>query len=243
MIRETYTKGMVLRLASYNIHKCLGMDRRRSSDRILDVIDEVAADLVVLQETDHRLGSRPAALSRAEVLARGRHQVLDHALNGASLGWHGQAILMRQDWHVQRTQRIVLPGLEPRGAILAEVSTGTVSLRIVGVHLGLIRRYRLMQLAAIRAALSRHSPMPTVIAGDYNEWSPRNGTAPLHGDFHVHVPGRTYPALRPVGRLDRFAVGLGAHLVDAGVHVSALSRVASDHLPVWAEIRLADGAG
>jgi endonuclease/exonuclease/phosphatase family metal-dependent hydrolase len=219
------------------------MDRRRSPERILDVIGEVDADIVLLQEADHRLGGRPAALTRAEVLARGDHVVLDHSLNATSLGWHGQAVLVRRGWPVLRTQRIALPGLEPRGAILAEIPTGAGPLRVVGVHLGLIRRYRLLQLAAIRAALSRHPPMPTVIAGDYNEWSPQNGTAPLLSDFHVHVPGRSYPSLRPIGPLDRIAVGMGAHLVEAGVHVSALSRVASDHLPVWATLRLGPAAG
>lgn len=235
--------SMHLRLASYNVHKCLGLDRRRSAARVLDVIEEVGADILALQEVDHRLGNRPAALPRSLIEARGHYAALPHAVTETSLGWHGQAILVRRGIEVKRIQRVALPGLEPRGAILAELETAAGALRIVGVHLGLIRRYRLMQMAAITAALSRHGDLPTAIIGDFNEWSHRNGVGPLRDTFHVHVPGPTYPALRPVGSLDRVAVGSGLHLVNAGVHSTATARVASDHLPVWAEVRLETVSG
>lgn len=227
---------MTIRLASYNVHKCLGMDRKRSPNRILDVIEEVGADILALQEVDHRMGPRPAALPPNMIADRG-YEALPHALSDVSLGWHGQAILVRRGLTVERLQRIALPGLEPRGAILAEIGTAIGRLRVVGVHLGLIRRYRLMQLSAIRAALSRHEAIPTVVLGDFNEWSTRNGIGPLTDAFHVHAPGRSYPAVRPVGPLDRVAVGRGLHLVDAGIHSSGLARVASDHLPIWADVR------
>ena len=229
---------MTVRIASYNIHKCLGLDRRRSEHRIMEVLAEVDADIVALQEVDHRLGPRKAALPRALIAAASDYVAPEFALNGVSLGWHGQSILVRRGLAVTRLQRIELPGLEPRGAILTEIEGPEGALRVVGVHLGLVRRYRLMQMAAVRAAISHHGDVPTVILGDFNEWSARGGMAPLSDGFRVHAPGRSYPAMRPVAALDRIAVGAGLHMIHAGVHASKLARVASDHLPVWAEVRM-----
>lgn len=234
----TYIPSMTLRLASYNIHKCLGMDRRRSAARVLEVIAEVDADVIVLQEVDHRIGQRKAALSAGLIHSEGIYHALPFATNEVSLGWHGQSILVRNGIVVETLQRINLPGLEPRGAVMADLRTQRGHVRVVGVHLGLVRRYRQMQFRAIRKVLDGLEQMPTIIIGDFNEWSQTNGVAPLSQGFRVHAPGRSYPAVRPVARLDRIAVGTGAHLEAAGVHLSALARVASDHLPIWATLRL-----
>ncbi|MFZ5709763.1 MAG: endonuclease/exonuclease/phosphatase family protein [Pseudomonadota bacterium] len=233
----------MIRLASYNVHKCVGIDRRRSPERVVAVIASLGADIVALQEVDHRIGSRPEALPRALIARATQYTVAGHATGGRSLGWHGQAILIRPDWPVLYEARIDLPGLEPRGAILVEIRTHSGPLRVVGVHLGLIRRFRLRQLAAIRKVLARRPEMPTAIVGDWNEWSLRGGTEPISDGFHVHAPGPSFPAVRPVARLDRIAVAGGMHLHDAGVFVQGEARVASDHLPIWADIRLGSADG
>ncbi|MCV2868564.1 endonuclease/exonuclease/phosphatase family protein [Defluviimonas sp. WL0002] len=229
---------MKLRLASYNVHKCVGLDRRRKPHRIIDVINEVDADIVALQEVDLRLGSRPAALPLPLVEHETGYHVPDFAPESPSLGWHGQAILLRQGIEVTEIRRILLPGLEPRGALMAELACDGLRFRIIGAHLGLLRRYRLMQMAAIRAAVSARAVMPTAILGDFNEWSSRYGMTPLTDDFRVHAPGRSFPAARPIGRLDRIGLSEGWHLKQAGVHASTLARIASDHLPVWADVTL-----
>ncbi len=233
---------MRLRLLSYNVHKCVGLDRRRKPGRIVEVINQTGADIVALQEVDLRLGRRPAALPLSLVEQHTDYHGPDFAPDSPSLGWHGQAILLRRGIEVRGIERITLPGLEPRGALLAEGSCGGVAFRVIGAHLGLIRRYRLMQMAAIRAAIGARAGMPTAILGDFNEWSSRNGMAPLTDAFHVHAPGRSFPAARPIAGLDRIALSPGWHLRDAGVHKTTLARIASDHLPVWADVRLsADG--
>lgn len=229
---------MVLRIASYNIHKCLGFDRRRRPDRTLAVLGALGADILALQEVDHRLGPRPATLRREQVEAATGLRALPFALGPVSLGWHGQVILARPGDRLANLRRIELPGLEPRGALMADLDTDHGPLRIVGLHLGLLRRYRRMQIAAIAAFLSHQSARPTVLIGDFNEWSPRGGGEPLGPGFHVHAPGPSFPAARPVARLDRIAVGPGVHLADAGVHDSAHAPMASDHLPIWADIGL-----
>lgn len=229
---------MTLRLASYNVHKCLGLDRRRRPDRVLAVMAALRADVLALQEVDHRLGPRPAALSRELVERATALVALPFALNHQSLGWHGQVILIRPDFQLLGLRRIELPGLEPRGALIAEMETPAGPFRAVGLHLALMRRFRRMQLAAIRAALSLRAEMPTVLLGDFNEWSPRGGAEPLSGHFRLHAPGPSFPAARPVARLDRIALGQGVHLDRAGVYDDHQAPVASDHLPVWAEVRI-----
>ena len=227
---------MTLRILSYNAHKCVGLDRRRRPDRIAGVLARSHADIIVLQEVDHRLGPRPAALPAHLVEEATGLRVLPFALSPVSLGWHGQAMLVRPEFEPLACRRIALPGLEPRGAILAEIETGRGPMRLVGVHLALLSRYRRMQLAAIAAALSHRTVMPTLIIGDFNEWSLRGGAEALGPSFRLHAPGPSFPAARPVARLDRLALGHGLHLKGAGVIDGRAKRIASDHLPLWADV-------
>ncbi len=228
----------MVRLASYNVHKCVGMDRRRRPERIVSVLKALDADVVALQEVDHRLGQRPTALPPDLIAEHTDLSPLPYALGPQSLGWHGQTILVRRSLNVSAIRRLELPGLEPRGAIMAEIETEAGPIRIVGAHLGLIRRYRLMQFAAIRAALSHRTPMPTAILGDFNDWSRRGSGAALGPDYRMHSPGASFPAPRPLGSLDRIAIGWGLHIHDVGVHTHAPAPIASDHLPIWADVRI-----
>ncbi len=230
---------MHLRIASYNVHKCLGLDRRRRPERVAEVLSALGADILALQEVDHRLGDRPAALSRSLAEEATGLTALPAALGPKSCGWHGQTLLVRPALTLLRLTRLELPGLEPRGALLADLDSGAAGLlRIVAVHLALMSRYRRMQLAAIGAALSHLPPMPTAIIGDFNEWSPRRGAEALGPGFRLHSPGPSFPAARPMGRLDRIALGPGLHLVAAGTHAATPAAVASDHLPIWADLTL-----
>lgn len=83
--------------------------------------------------------------------------------------------------------------------------------------------------------------MPTVILGDFNEWSRRRGLEPLAAMFDIIAPGRTYHASRPMAALDRMAVNGGTKVVAKGVQRLSGARRASDHLPIWADLDL--GAG
>lgn len=218
-----------MKVASYNVRKAVGTDRRRSPGRVLDVINGIEADVVVLQEADRRLGARPTALPFRMIEDHSDYVPVNIATSEVSLGWHGNAILVRKGLAVTDTRRIELPGLEPRGAISATIG----GLTFVGAHLGLMRRHRHQQLLALRNALPDG---PTLIAGDFNEWSARKGLEPLEGRFHMIAPGRSFHANRPMAALDRFGLGGGLTLYDAGVIQTRLARRASDHLPIWAEI-------
>ena len=229
---------MVLRFASYNIRKCRGLDSIRSPGRIVDVLNGLNADVIALQEADRRMGDRPAAIPHDLITEHSDLGVAPLSMNDVSLGWHGNALLLSDRVKLLGTARIDLPGLEPRGAVLAEFDGDTGPFRVVGVHLGLIRRYRERQLAAIRDALARREQMPTIILGDFNEWSPSRGHEELGARFSVHSPGQTFHAARPLVALDRIALCNRTALCDAGVVETDQTRIASDHLPIWADVAI-----
>nr|WP_243644960.1 endonuclease/exonuclease/phosphatase family protein [Rhodovulum euryhalinum] len=231
-----------LRVASYNIRKAVGLDWKRDAGRVLDVINEIGADAVVLQEADKRLGDRPAALPRALIERETDFAVADLAPNAVSLGWHGNAVLLRRSTMVEAAERLTLPGLEPRGAVMVRIGRGDGrSITLVGVHLALMRRWRRRQLQAIGARFCDTESARTVILGDFNEWSEDRGLEPLAGRFRIVAPGKTFHARRPRAGLDRIAHGSGLALTAAGVHESPRARITSDHLPIWAEFGFVQG--
>jgi endonuclease/exonuclease/phosphatase family metal-dependent hydrolase len=228
-----------VRFLSYNIRKAVGLDGRRRPGRILDVINRTDADVVLLQEADKRLGNRPAALGHRLIEDFSDYDVVPLSPNEVSLGWHGNAILVRRGMTVHRTERLALPGLEPRGAVMAQLSTGdSAPVTIIGVHLALLRPWRRLQLAAITQALGAWNEARSVIAGDFNEWSPDKGMEALAGTHSIISPGKSFHANRPLATLDKIAHGGDIEAMDAGVEETAAARISSDHLPVWADLRL-----
>ncbi|MEE4118589.1 MAG: endonuclease/exonuclease/phosphatase family protein [Paracoccaceae bacterium] len=232
---------MRLRLASYNVQKAVGLDLRRDPARILEVINALGADVVALQEADMRLGVRPAAIPRRLLEAETDFDVVDVAENDVSLGWHGNALLVRRGLPVTAPARLPLPGLEPRGAVAARIGARigegeAGAITVIGVHLGLIRAWRRRQARALRDHAGRGDAERTAILGDFNEWSLQKGLGPLHPAFQIVTPGPTFPAPRPVAHLDRAALGPGLVAHDAEVANGALARVASDHLPIRLDV-------
>ena len=224
-----------LRIASYNLQKCVGLDLRRRPDRTLGVINAIGAGLVVLQEADKRLPPRPAALPH-DMIEADDWRILPFGAPGGSLGWHGNAMLARADIQVQNTEHLDLPGLEPRGAVCADLLGPFGPLRVVGLHLGLVKRYRLLQVSTIMRRLALMPPCPTVLAGDFNDWSRGAALdATAVGVQFIDTPP-SFPAVRPVARLDRFAISPDLKALSTGVYRDHPARVASDHLPVWADI-------
>lgn len=224
-----------LRLASYNIMKCVGLDLRRLPRRTLQVLDAVGADVVVLQEADKRFPPRPAALPHF-VLNEAGWQVAE--LGGAgSLGFHGNAVIWRGSGiKAIRTAHIPLPGLEPRGAVRVEFDTPIGPLRVIGMHLGLVAGSRRQQILHLQAETDALSDMRTVWAGDLNAWSRVPVAGVATPDMRFLPPLPSFPSPRPIGPLDRIALGRGLKAVRHAVHTERPAQVASDHLPVWADL-------
>ena len=224
-----------LRIASWNIHKGVGTDRRRDADRVLAGIAELHADIVALQEADYRLGDRPSALPRDRIAQLTGLEPLAIGRNAISLGWHGNALLVRQGIHMTGLDRLDLPGHEPRGAVIVDLDTPG-PLRVVAVHLGLLRAARRRQLDAIKVALQRLPARPTVIIGDFNEHSRTVGLGRISTPFVILPTAATFPSRRPFLPLDRIV-----HSPDLDLVPLTLSprqgHQPSDHQPILAELR------
>ncbi len=244
--------GRRLRVATYNVHGCVGRDRQRSETRIAEVIADFSVDIVGLQELDlSRL--RSAGVDQAGVIAE---QLGWHRHFQAAMRWgeehYGHAILSRHPMTLQRTA--CLPGKAPffcreeRAALAMEVSTDFGPVQVINTHLGLGRRERSLQAELLSSAewLGKSRDAPLILLGDFNSLP---GSRP-HKTFGRHLrdvrelvapPGRrfaTFPTVFPLLAVDHIFVNRALTLVSLRVHRTALSRVSSDHFPLVAELEL-----
>ena len=231
---------MQITFASYNIHKAVGLDRRRDPDRILAILREIDADVVALQEVDRRFGLRETVLPLASIADHTPYRVVPLAMRPHSIGWHGNALLVRRDIEVAEAASVTLPTLEPRGAVRADLLFGGHRLRVVGMHLDLSGVRRRQQVRSILSHISDcEYGCPAVLMGDLNEWAQHGGCLREFADgWQVLAPGRSFPARRPVAQLDRIIASSDWQVVETKVHHSALAARGSDHLPVMARLEV-----
>ena len=229
---------MSLKVATYNIHKCIGLDRKRDPARILAVLNEIDADIITLQEADRRFGLRESCLPAAMIEAETPWLHVPFNIRPGGIGWHGNAILVRRGTDIKNAHPMDLPMLEPRGAVEAELIINGRHIRVIGVHLdlsGLWRRRQIKSMLAHIDAAPRH--LPTIMMGDFNQWSDRGALSEFA--FHHHrilKTPKSFHTSRPVAQLDRIIVSHDIDVVDCGAHISPLSQKASDHLPIWATL-------
>ena len=231
-------RARMIRVATYNMRKAIGTDRRRRPERTLEVLREIDADVNALQEADRRFGSRASAMPFHMIEEHSDYKPVPYEARDGSIGWHGNALLVKKHVEILAKDLVHLPSLEPRGAVMADLLVHGVRLRTVGMHLDLSGLWRRQQAHAILANVDgRDEELPTVLMGDLNEWSARGGVL---RDFSHRCTmadcGRSFHARRPIVQLDRIMVTPGLAILDCGVHHSATARKASDHLPIWADI-------
>lgn len=227
-------------VASYNVHKCVGLDRRFDPQRTMAVISEIGADVIALQEADQRFGDRAGLLDLEAVERETGLVPVPLAGRRKSHGWHGNVVLFRKG-SVSSARQLVLPGAEPRGAVIVDLELDAGPLRVIAAHFGLLRHSRKLQAGTLLTAAELHSDKPTVLVGDLNEWrlgkrSSLRSLEPAFGPMHAIVP--SFPSRFPVLALDRVMARPHNLLTEIEAHDTALARVASDHLPIRAVIRL-----
>ena len=230
----------MLKVATYNIRKAVGLDRKRSPERIIEVLNRLDADVIALQEADRRFGARQCAIPLKLLESESDLEPVPFHIRPHSMGWHGNALLVRKGTRVHFAHPLDLPMLEPRGAVMAEVEVAGHTLRVIGMHLDLSGLWRRRQ---IRAILDRLETLPyhqpTVIMGDMNQWSDRGALSEFA--FHHFRLIRTppsYHASRPIAALDRIILSQEVHVTETGVLAEGAALKASDHLPIWATLRL-----
>ena len=228
-------------IASYNVHKCVGADRRFDPERTSRVIHEIDADIIGLQEADTRFGERTGILDLRRL--ERETGLIPVPITGVTKahGWHGNVVLFKQGT-VRDVHQINLPGLEPRGALIAELELARGgSLRIIAAHLGLLHRSRAQQTRLIVDLMNDGSEMPTILLGDLNEWrlgdrSSLNTFQAAFGPLPPAVP--SFPSTLPLLALDRIMANRRGMISSVEVHDSPLARMASDHLPIKAVVSL-----
>ena len=244
----------MVRILTYNVHRCVGVDRRLDVGRVAEVIAAQAPDIVALQELDvgrARTGGVDQAHRLAQRLGMAFHF---HAALKVEEELYGDAIL------TALPERLVkagpLPGhprftrLEPRGALWVEIEVGGARLQVITTHLGLVPREQQIQAAALAGpdwlgAVAEGAPL--ILAGDFNA-TPR--TVVYRTFARRLVEARrgsgarrrtaTFPSTMPVLAIDHIFAGGGLTAQRVTTPLDALSRVASDHLPLVADFQLVE---
>ena len=226
---------MQVRVATYNVHQCVGRDGRRDPKRICAVLEALDADVVTLQELEWD----PAeALHLLEDFSRalGYQPIAGPTLLRAK-GHYGNALLTRLPIVQHELLELTVNGHEPRGAIDVILDTGSRRLRVMATHLGLWPYERRRQMRRLLERLDRAPQVPTVLMGDLNEWflwgRPLRW---LRARFGATPAPLTFPSAFPLFALDRIWVRPRDLLADLGVRKDTQARRASDHLPVVAEL-------
>ncbi len=232
---------MELTLVSYNIHSGIGTDGRFDLSRVGEVLREVGADIIAMQEVGDFRGITPRE-DQPEHLAEmlGMHMAFGPNVvrNGRR---YGNAILTRLPILKSKNYDLSVGRREPRGALRCDLDLGGgKQLHVFCLHLGLSMGERRRQEALLLSSdilrdAARKDPL--VVCGDFNYWG--NGAVPSLVRQAIHdaalelgTPARTYPTRLPMMRLDRIYVDAGVRPVSIHPHRTELSRVASDHLPL-----------
>lgn len=232
--RASAKRECKLKVASYNIHLGIGSDGLFRPERIADVVSELDADVICLQEVARTHGGFDML---AYLSASTGYQGIAGPTLVTAGGDYGNAILTRVAPADVHRWDLSVPKYEPRGAISMLVNKGGRELRLIATHLGLRPGERRSQIRKLLALMQETGSMPTVLMGDVNEWflwgRPLRW---LHRHFKETPAPATFPARWPVFALDRIWVEPRKALRQVAVHASPTARIASDHLPIAATI-------
>lgn len=230
----------MLRVASYNVHRCIGTDGRFDPVRVAQVLASIDPDVAALQEIDTGLrmwnGIDPLDfLARAGGMRPVEGPAVEH-----SWGFFGNAILTRRRITGSRRIDLTLPGREPRCAMAVDIEIGAGrTLRVIAAHLGLAGAERAHQVSRLLAEVEGvPEDVPLVVLGDFNEWRPRATLRHLDSCLGRSFAVPSFPSGIPFLALDRIWVRPHAALLSVQVRRTPLARVASDHLPVEAVLDL-----
>jgi len=235
------------RIATYNIHKCRGVDGRVHPERVARVLEEINADIVSLQEVvshegaaiaDHQADYLAGRLGLFGAMGETRKHRGDA---------YGNVTLSRWDFKLIRPIDITIGGREQRVALRTDIRMGGHILHLFNVHLGTaVRERRQQAIRLIDRDLLRAVDIsgPRIVLGDFNEWVRGLVTKTLVAEFHLtdlhaHLTRtRSYPALLPMLHLDHIYFDHHLTVEKAFYHRTRRSLIASDHLPLVADLVL-----
>lgn len=236
-----------MRVATYNTHKCRGIDGRIRPERIVEVLREIDADIIALQEVCCWDGRRRMNQARYIAGELGLHAQLGENRRYRG-GPYGNLLLSRLPIHNARNHDLSVVGRERRGCLRSDIQLADNSvLHLFNVHLGVAlfeRRIQTREILRRQIFMDPQLVGQRIILGDFNEWTRDLPSEYLAQHFdsanrHLQVPRvRTFPGFLPFLALDYIYFDHGMQLHDVTVHRSRMALVASDHLPLVAEFDL-----
>ncbi|MFC1652555.1 endonuclease/exonuclease/phosphatase family protein [Planctomycetota bacterium] len=250
--RASATQTDTLRIVTYNVHSCIGMDGKLDAERIARVIARARPDVVALQELD--VGrTRSHGMDQAQRIAQYLEMTFHfHPAVHLEDERYGDAILSRLPHRLVKTSP--LPGLtgkphiEPRGALWVAVDLHGREIQIINTHLGLNRRERRVQVEALLSSewlAHAQCHEPVILCGDFNALPASSACRRLSvrlKDVQVearnHRPQSTFSGRVPAMRIDHIFISPGLEVTGIQVPRSELARLASDHLPLVATVRI-----
>jgi endonuclease/exonuclease/phosphatase family metal-dependent hydrolase len=231
----------LFKIVSYNVHRCVGTDARRDPERVADLLQQLNADVIGLQEVDFNPPGE-SKLHQLDVLAETTGMTAVAGLTIRRTGAeYGNALLTRGTVLAVELHDLSISRREPRGVIDARIMCGDRSIRVLVTHLGLGINERRRQTQVLLKILQDGTKQcdVTLVLGDINEWRPR-GFAPYVLDKLLgRCPSpRTFPSVFPVFSLDRIWVAPRAVLVHLETANHGPAQIASDHRPLVATLDL-----
>ncbi len=234
------------RIVTYNVHRCVGNDRRLDVGRVAAVLAALEPDIVAMQELDVGRARTGRVDQAHEIASRLDMACHFNAALTVEEERYGDAILTRYPERLVQVGPLpghpAIPQLEPRGALWVEVEIAGATVQIVNTHLGLVPKEQQIQAAHLAgpAWLSHpHCQGPQILLGDFNA----TATSVVYRTFLKHLsaartlakvksPTATFPSQLPVLRIDHLFVSPEIRVSDVFAPFSPLTRVASDHLPL-----------
>jgi endonuclease/exonuclease/phosphatase family metal-dependent hydrolase len=237
-----------IRVVTYNVHKCRGMDRRVDPARIAEVLRDINADVIALQEVIADESGSPEK-NQPEFIASllGEYSVQFGEARKHLGAPYGNAVLSHVPVIGSQTYDLTRGRRERRGCLRVDVNCGEQLLHVFNVHLGTSffeRRHQGRKLISTDVLGSSELRSPTIVVGDFNEWTRGLATRLMSTHFRsvesrLHLKHRkTYPGVLPLLNLDHFYFDERLELVSAELVRNALTMKASDHLPIVAEFKI-----
>jgi len=240
-----------IRVATYNVHKCKGLDQRTNPERIAKIIAALNADVIAIQEILDVRNGRPefdqARCITAELKSYRQCFGENRTLYG---GRYGNMTLSRFPVRVCRNYDLTWRHRERRGCLRTDLLLpNNLSLHLFNVHLGtsfIERRHQARMLLSDSLLNNKKWVGPRIVVGDFNEWTRGLASRLMGKAFEPAKPktflrhGRTYPGVFPVLHLDHFYYDRHLVLRSFRVHRNRMALAASDHLPLVAEFELAE---